>query len=696
MEKLISSKLDLVTRLCAAGHYDYIIVGSGIGGGILARTLVEDDERSAIERETIKSSDTSNKPRPARVLIIDRGGMLFSTHCLNTPSPRWNKSWFEGPSMDTDMVFNAVKDYVSTATSQSEAYVGGPVYALGGRSTVWGLYTPPIDEEQVEAFFPSEVHRYLYGKDTGSPIAGYNAAYRTLVNNSEASILSPYPENGPINTNVMDSIREIIASLSSLKHQSTHLYKISRPFQCSPMAAEFVPQDPNTMMYRMPMCGYSTVSWILDKVFNKSERLNVLANTQVVAVNRAGTVCEGNAKDPRYQAESLTVLDHRGKERTLPTGGAKVILSAGSIGTATIALHSGLQTTPGGATLPVGKGLTDHDIWGTRFKFYGGPLLKKFGKQALRLDSWVAMQALGIDGALHWTKNGERCLVNITINADSFLGRAYDNASPTQFFDKQMRLVPFEQYMKLGHKDDEKRDSEENETQGGNHNLNQGAAPSGFPPKPNEEFVIQIVFCFPSPLVKDNRVLGLPEPVPTVEVSKDDTSKYIPAMQQLAQDIRTCLSDGAREKEKQSDKGEEREEEQEKKLMEGCEGEDEKTPQKTLPIPEVRRAGFGVVAHEVGTMRMPSPFQTMDSVSVVDENPNGSVVNKKPNGSVVDEDLKNSVVNKNLKVHGWDDLYACDLSVFPVSPSANPSLTLAALAQRLGCFLENKRQAIVA
>jgi choline dehydrogenase-like flavoprotein len=75
-----------------------------------------------------------------------------------------------------------------------------------------------------------------------------------------------------------------------------------------------------------------------------------------------------------------------------------------------------------------------------------------------------------------------------------------------------------------------------------------------------------------------------------------------------------------------------------------------------VPLPgrslDLQLAGLGGVAHEVGTLRM----------------------GEDPNASVVDTDLK---------FHGYDNLYACDLSVFPTSPAANPTLTLAALAIRL-------------
>ena len=68
-------------------------------------------------------------------------------------------------------------------------------------------------------------------------------------------------------------------------------------------------------------------------------------------------------------------------------------------------------------------------------------------------------------------------------------------------------------------------------------------------------------------------------------------------------------------------------------------------------------AGLGGVAHEVGTLRM---------------GPEG-------------------VVDPNLKFHGYENLYACDLSVFPNSPAANPTLTLGALALRLATHLDEKQ-----
>jgi hypothetical protein len=76
----------------------------------------------------------------------------------------------------------------------------------------------------------------------------------------------------------------------------------------------------------------------------------------------------------------------------------------------------------------------------------------------------------------------------------------------------------------------------------------------------------------------------------------------------------------------------------------------------------------GAVAHEVGTLRM-----------------------ERTKGKYVDQFGRQAgVVNENLRFLEHQRLYACDLSVFPTSPAANPTLTLAALAIRLADHLRAK------
>ena len=73
--------------------------------------------------------------------------------------------------------------------------------------------------------------------------------------------------------------------------------------------------------------------------------------------------------------------------------------------------------------------------------------------------------------------------------------------------------------------------------------------------------------------------------------------------------------------------------------------------------------GVGGVAHEVGSLRM----QVRESNNI---------------GKGTQEIL-DGVVDENGKFLDQEFIYACDLSIFPTSPAANPSLTAVALALRL-------------
>ncbi|KAI0855019.1 FAD/NAD(P)-binding domain-containing protein [Xylaria cubensis] len=584
MDRLISATLDNVARLCEADHYDYIVIGSGIGGGVLARSLVEESCPKTCPKTCPEScsmtcskicSKTCFKPR---VLIIERGGLLLDTHCTNIASPRWNQTSLEGPSMDNAMVYDTLKDSFATVTSKSLDYAGGPVYGIGGRSLVWGLYTPMLSNNDLERF-PANVQKDL-NEDN------YNKAYKLMTNDQGASITRPYPLNHGVSIDIVGGIESIKEKLNSSSH-GEELKSSFRggKFELCPMAAEFTARKSGSRLYQMVMGGYSTATWILNQVFNKSEYLNLLTRTQVVTINR----------NNQNRINSLTVLDGRGKERVILTGKATVILCAGTIDTAAVALRSGLGTM----NKYVGRGLTDHDIWGTRFIFLGGRAVGLINGQALRLQRTVTMKANPgppID-----------CLVNITVNAPSFLGHQRNISWPNLYIGNNNEIISEKEFL---------------DTEAANPCI--------------RKVMVQVVYCFPSEGLcdspdYDSRVLNLPKPVPTIQVAKKDTSMYTNAMEKLASEIMNCLR---------------------------CQNPPEQGT--STIIPRVSRAPFGVVAHEVGTMRM-------------------------------GEDKDQSVVDNDLKVHGLENLFVCDLSVFPTSPSSNPSITLAVLAQRLALYLKTHR-----
>ncbi|MEM9162919.1 MAG: GMC oxidoreductase [Cyanobacteria bacterium P01_F01_bin.4] len=68
--------------------------------------------------------------------------------------------------------------------------------------------------------------------------------------------------------------------------------------------------------------------------------------------------------------------------------------------------------------------------------------------------------------------------------------------------------------------------------------------------------------------------------------------------------------------------------------------------------------------------------------------PHGGTVNHAGGTLRISEDSSQGVVDANLRCHGYDNLYVADVSVFPYIPTANPSLTLGALALRLSDHLK--------
>lgn len=139
MESLFDFDVDVVCQLSQQDYYDFIVIGSGVGGGVVAQQLVKERKR---------------------VLVLEKGGLLFSSHCLNTSRPHWQRGETKGPSQDNDVVYSRVKARVETLEG-SDPYIGGPVYCLGGRSTVWGLFAPTIDENTLSKYFPTDVKNDL-------------------------------------------------------------------------------------------------------------------------------------------------------------------------------------------------------------------------------------------------------------------------------------------------------------------------------------------------------------------------------------------------------------------------------------------------------------------------------------------------------------------------------------------------------
>ena len=253
MNSNLTNDFDLICELST--HFDYVIVGSGLGGGILARKLVEGKKR---------------------VLLIEKGGVTFSTHCLNTSRPHWQIGGVQGPSQDNDIVYDANKQKVQTAAG-SDPYVGGPVYCLGGRTTVWGLFAPKINQSIYQKYFPKRMSDYLDNN-------GYSDAFNLLTNGSQ-TYDNPYPTKADISTKEVDTTKKRLKDAIEAFYKD---YSIKSTFvvTLAPVATEFKSPGP----YQFPQGAYSTVDAILNKVYARDPCFTLLLNTEAkfVSVNQTG------------------------------------------------------------------------------------------------------------------------------------------------------------------------------------------------------------------------------------------------------------------------------------------------------------------------------------------------------------------------------------------------------------------------
>jgi Galactoside-binding lectin len=127
--------------------FDIVVIGSGIGGGVLANALLKKNRR-LLESAFSKWStapvegpvlvDIDDAPTPLRILVIERGHLIFHTHCLNGPRPSISGTTSQG----NDLFFNNHKHQWDTDEETKKIWAGGGVYCLGGRGAVWGLFTP--------------------------------------------------------------------------------------------------------------------------------------------------------------------------------------------------------------------------------------------------------------------------------------------------------------------------------------------------------------------------------------------------------------------------------------------------------------------------------------------------------------------------------------------------------------------------
>jgi len=474
--------------------FDVIIVGSGIGGGILADQL----------------SDLG-----LNVLVLEAGSYIFPTHVANLPRQH-QVGKFDKHIWGLYNNFK-IKNYENAANSQ---FGGGQAFNLGGRSLFWGGLIPRMMSWEMD-LWPTPIKWYLED-------SGYQRA-EDLLNRS------PLPPS-----TYHDTIKR------SLRNQ----FPAYNHFD-APLAVQYS----NHSLSTIPTGMFSTADLLMESILTNgptgNQSLWINLNHAVVRLETAGNKVTGVVAYDLIARENRTF-----KAKT-------VVLAAGTIESAKVALLSGLQDPSG----KIGVGITDHPIYFTHFAipkgspFYSGVDCSKIVSQHQQISI-----------------NSHAYNIVLELGADYNQGRFVDH-------DILVR-----------------------------HQKEKG-----------DTMLCEIVFMFNSPLLETNRInqFGPSYVKPAIQMQPSVAANPFLAEINAFKD-------------------------QIIKLLGG-------TPLVGENL-NLKPAGLGGVAHEVGTLRM-------------GENGKG-------------------VVDTNLKFSGYDNLYACDLSVFPTSPAANPTLTLAALAIRLADYLK--------
>ena len=139
---LVGEKTQAHTRLIrdydgADRDFDFILIGSGMGGGILADDLADRLGQSH------------------RILVLDAGSFIYPTHVYNISRV---------PNFAVAKHFD-VDNFKQLPTDQH--FIGGkPQLALGGRSIFWSGLIPQAQGWELE-FFPDNVRQDLISKYFG-------------------------------------------------------------------------------------------------------------------------------------------------------------------------------------------------------------------------------------------------------------------------------------------------------------------------------------------------------------------------------------------------------------------------------------------------------------------------------------------------------------------------------------------------
>ena len=365
----------LTPEKAASETYDIIVIGTGMGAGVVAGDLYDTNTRLG------KSAKS--------VLVIEKGGLAFHSHCLNAARP---SGYGEDRGQQNDTFFALFKDnYTFKDPNQRKEWKGGPMFNVGGRGAAWGLFCPRIHDEPLTAKFGTHLSKEILD---------------TWYTEAESLMALSLPLTNTVHQNIMERL--------NIKTKSKGCQ-----WQWGRIASEFS----ESKNFDFALGAFSPIDKILEIAMSKRRDESTGANIEhpnwkILIKTEVRKILWDN-DDKR--ATGVLVRDANGKETKIflkkdnsgnPLGDTKIVLGAGSVGSPSILMRSGmkdeLQQSDSNALH-----LTDHDIFakGVTFSYNDPSIGEKVG--SMKLQSYMRLDS------------GKIALINFAIDSSSFLPREF-------------------------------------------------------------------------------------------------------------------------------------------------------------------------------------------------------------------------------------------------------------------------------
>jgi hypothetical protein len=304
---LVSQKSEAHTRLIRDydgpnPDFDYIVIGSGLGGGILA-------------------DDLPDRNKQKRILVLDAGSFVYPTHVYNISRI---------PNDSVAGHFGA-DNFRQTETQQH--FIGGkPQIAFGGRSIFWSGLIPRPQDWELE-FFPDAVRSELKG-------TYLELAWQRM--NASSSL-------GTKARKLVEYFRSRSIANDFAIHETPRA--VHQPY----LNPDGTPTD---RPFVEPTGVFNTAELLINQVGLTDPKLNLNGPGMFIRLN---SFVEGINSVPHDWYEVRTTHTVTGEQRSFYS--QKVIIAAGSMESPKMINRSSVyHTLPDHIKQLVGFGLTDHPV----------------------------------------------------------------------------------------------------------------------------------------------------------------------------------------------------------------------------------------------------------------------------------------------------------------------------------------------